>query len=175
MSTDRATAYASAIAAVAGAEDALGTVQDEVFSLARTLAGSEELQSTLSDPSVPVERRVQIIEDLLSGRVSRTTLAAVSMVVAAGRARELPAISDALVALGAANVGREVAIVRSAIELTDEQKTRLAEALRKRLGTPVDVRVVIDPDVIGGLVAQVGDKVIDGTVRRRLDQLKQAI
>jgi len=43
------------------------------------------------------------------------------------------------------------------------------------VGKPVDVRVVVDPSVLGGLVAQVGDTVIDGTVRRRLDQLKQAI
>ena len=43
------------------------------------------------------------------------------------------------------------------------------------LGTPVDVRVVVDPSVLGGLVTQVGDTVIDGSVRRRLDQLKQAI
>lgn len=175
MSTDRATAYASAIAAVAGAENAFSTVQGELFDLARALGGSEELQSTLSDPKVPVERRVQIIEDLLSGRVSKTTLATVSMVIAAGRARDLTAIADALVALGATEGGKEVAIVRSAIDLTDDQKTRLAAALQRAVGKPVEVRVVIDPDVIGGLVAQVGDTVIDGSVRRRLDLLKQAI
>lgn len=175
MSTDRTTAYASSIAVVAAAEGALDRVRDEIFDLARALRGSEELQSTLTDLSVPVERRVQIIEDLLAGKVARPTLAAVSMVVAAGRARDLPDIADALVALGAAEGGREVAVVRAAIDLTDDQKTRLASALEQTLGKPVEVRVVIDPDVIGGLVAQVGDTVIDGSVRRRLDLLKQAI
>jgi len=99
----------------------------------------------------------------------------VSMVVAAGRARDLTGIADELVALGAAEGGRDVAVVRSAIDLTDDQKTRLAAALQQAVGTPVDVRVVIDPSVLGGLVAQVGDTVIDGSVRRRLDLLKQAI
>lgn len=175
MASERDKAYAAAIAAVARAEGELGAVQDELFSLARTLGGSEELLSTLTDPQVPVARRQQVVEDLLQGRVSKTTLATVSMVVGAGRARDLPGIAEALVALGAAEGGKQVAVVRSAVELTDDQKTRLAAALQGAVGKPVDVRVVVDPSVLGGLVAQVGDTVIDGTVRRRLDQLKQAI
>lgn len=175
MSAQSNTAYAQAIAAVAGAEGELAKVQDEVFSLARTLGGSEELQTTLSDSMVPVARRQQIIEDLLANKVSKATLATMSMIVAAGRIRDLQGIADALVAMGAAQSGKEVAVVRSAIELNDDQKRRLAEALQKTVGQPVEVRVVIDPDVMGGLVATVGDTVIDGSVRRRLDQLKQAI
>lgn len=175
MASERDKAYAAAIAAVARAEGELGTVQDELFSLARTLGGSDELLSTLTDLQVPVARRQQVVEDLLSGKVSKTTLAVVSMVVAAGRARDLTGIADELVALGAAAGGKEVAVVRSAIDLTDDQKTRLAAALQTAVGKPVEVRVVIDPSVLGGLVAQVGDTVIDGTVRRRLDLLKQAI
>ncbi|HEU5082923.1 MAG TPA: ATP synthase F1 subunit delta [Acidimicrobiales bacterium] len=175
MASERDKAYATAIAAVARAEGELGTVQDELFNLARALGGSEELLSTLTDIQVPVERRQQIVEDLLSGKVSKTTRAVVSMVVAAGRARDLSGIADELVALGAAAGGKEVAVVRSAIDLTDDQKTRLAAALQTAVGKPVEVRVVIDPSVLGGLVAQVGDTVIDGSVRRRLDLLKQAI
>jgi len=175
VASEREKAYASAIAAVARAEGELGAVQDELFSLARTLGGSEELLSTLTDAQVPVARRQQIVEDLLSGKVSKTTLATISMIVGAGRARDLVGISEALVALGAAQGGKQVAVVRSAIDLTEDQKTRLAAALQSAVGTPVDVRVVVDPSVLGGLVAQVGDTVIDGSVRRRLDQLKQAI
>lgn len=175
MATERDKAYAMAIAAVARAEGELAKVQDELFSLSRTLGGSEELLSTLSDAQVPVARRQQIVEDLLAGKVSKSTAATVSMVVAAGRARDLTGIADELVALGAAEGGRDVAVVRSAIDLTDDQKARLASALQQAVGRPVDVRVVIDPSVLGGLVAQVGDTVIDGSVRRRLDLLKQAI
>lgn len=175
MTTERDKAYATAIAAVARAEGDLAAVQDELFNLARLVGGSEELQTTLTDTSVPVARRQQIVEDLLSGKVSRSTLVATTMVVAAGRARDLQSIADALLALGAAEGGLEVAVVRSAIDLTDDQKTRLASALQKAVGRPVDVRVVVDPAVLGGLVAQVGDTVIDGSVRRRIDLLKQAI
>ncbi len=175
MATDRETAYASALMAIAAAEGELAAVQDEIFTLARVLGENDELASTLSDSLLPAARRQQIIEDLLSGKASKTTIALVSMIVATGRSRNLTAIADELVALGAAEGGKQVAIVRSAVELTDDQKSRLATALQSSVGSPVEVRVVIDPTVLGGLVAQIGETVIDGSVRRRLEQLKQAI
>lgn len=175
MASERDHAYAQAIVAVAGAEGALSEVQDEVYSIARQVTDSDELASTLSDQQVPVARRQQIIEDLVGGRAQPATVALVSMIVGTGRARDLPGIADEMVALGASGSGRQLALVRSAVELSDDQKSRLAQALEQSVGTPVEVRVVIDPSVMGGLVAQVGDTVIDGTVRRRLDQLKQAI
>ena len=59
-----------------------------------------------------------------------------------------------------------------AIALTDDQISRLATALGKATGKSVEVKVIIDPEVLGGVVARVGDTVIDGTVRHRLAQLK---
>jgi F-type H+-transporting ATPase subunit delta len=67
-----------------------------------------------------------------------------------------------------------VAEVRSAIDLSEDQRRRLADALGAATGKQVEVRVIVDPSVIGGIVAQVGDTVIDGSVRSRLDQLKSA-
>ena len=175
MASNRDTAYAQALLSVAAAEGDLAVVQDEVFSLSRTITENDELASTLSDTQVPADRRAQIIEDLLGGRASSTTVALLSMIVINGRVRDLPAIADELAALGAAETGKQVAVVRSAVELTEDQRSRLATALQSSIGQPVEVRVVIDPSVLGGLIAQVGDTVIDGSVRRRLDQLKQAI
>ena len=97
------------------------------------------------------------------------------MVVGNDRARELPAIVDAMVELQAAPASKAVAEVRSAIALTDEQKSRLATALGTATGKNVEVKVIVDPSVQGGLIAQIGDTVIDGTVRRRLEQLRAAL
>ena len=74
--------------------------------------------------------------------------------------------------ISAAEANKEVAEVRSAVALTDDQKVRLAEALGKATGKQVELKVVIDPSVLGGVVAQVGDTVIDGSVRSKLDQLE---
>ncbi len=74
----------------------------------------------------------------------------------------------------AAQKGEVVAEVRSAVALTDDQIARLAEALKTRTQLDVTVKNVIDPTVMGGVVTQIGDSVLDGTVRTRLNQLREA-
>ncbi|QYG94594.1 ATP synthase F1 subunit delta [Iamia sp. SCSIO 61187] len=171
---DRSDAYASAFLAVISAEDSLGEVEDELFRFARILEGNDELLETLSDPHIEPARRQQIVTDLLEGKAQPTTVNLVGLVVGNGRARELPAIVDTLVGLRAASRESAVARVRSAVALSDEQTSRLAEALARATGKNVEVKVVVDPTVQGGLVAEVGDTVLDGTVRRRLEQLRAA-
>jgi F-type H+-transporting ATPase subunit delta len=174
MSEDRSHAYAEALLAVARSEGSLAEVEDELFRVARLLEANDDLRTTLTDASLPVSRRQQIVEDLLGGRANSTTTALVSMVVGTGRSRDLPAIIDELVRLSAAEGNKEVAEVRSAVDLTDDQKQRLAAALEAKTGKKVELKVIIDPTVLGGLVAQVGDTVIDGSIKTRLQQLKTA-
>jgi F-type H+-transporting ATPase subunit delta len=175
MADDRTTAYAEALFAVARAEGPLAEIEDELFRVAQVVRGNDELRDSLADPHVPVATRQQVIVDLLGGKAQPATTSLVSMVVGTGRIRDLPAIVDELVAMAAREANKEVAEVRSAIALTDDQKTRLAEALGRATGKSIEVKVILDPSVKGGLVAQVGDTVIDGSVRRRLDQLKHAL
>ena len=104
-----------------------------------------------------------------------TIVQLVSLLVGAGRGRELVAIVDRLVQRASSEQQREVAEVRSAVALSDDQTKRLAEALSKSTGRKLNLKVVVDPSVLGGLVATVGDEVIDDTVRTRLEQLKTRI
>jgi F-type H+-transporting ATPase subunit delta len=174
MADDRSLAYASALFSVARTEGNLAEVEDELFRFARTLESNDELRTTLTDAALPVSRRQQIVEDLLGGKANPVTVALASMVVGAGRSRDLVAIIDELVRLSASEANKELAEVRSAVPLTDEQRSRLAEALGQATGKTIELKVVVDPSVLGGLVAQVGDTVIDGSVRSRLEQLKTA-
>jgi F-type H+-transporting ATPase subunit delta len=173
VSDDRTTAYARAMFDVARAEGGLERIGDELFRFARALEGSDELRTALTDPHLPASRRQQIVEDLLGGRADPSTVALVGMAVGTGRARDLPAIIDSLVAMSAAEANRAVAEVRSAIELTDDQRARLAAAIETATGKQVEVKVVVDPSVLGGVVTTVGDTVLDGSVRTRLERLKQ--
>ena len=174
MADERSHAYAEALLAVARAEGAVGQVGDELFRFARVLETNDELRTTLTDQQLPVSRRQQIVEDLLGGKAHPITTTLLSMVVGAGRARDLPAIIDDLVQLSAAEGNKEVAEVRSAVELSDDQKQRLTTALEAATGKKVELKVIVDPSVLGGLVAQVGDTVIDGSVKSRLQQLQTA-
>ncbi len=171
----RTEVYAEALYAVAIAEGNLGEVEDELFRFARVLDSNDELRDKLADPHLPAALRQQIVEDLLDGKAQSTTVGLISLLVGNGRARELPAIVDAMLGFGASRTDKEVAEVRSAIELDDDQRARLATALESATGKKVDVRVIVDPAIRGGLVVQVGDTVIDGSVRRRLDQLRHAL
>jgi F-type H+-transporting ATPase subunit delta len=171
--SDRTDAYAAALLEIAKAEGSLETVEDELFRIARTIEGNDELRSVLTDQAVPVERRQGIVEDLFGGKASPISTALVSFVVGAGRGRDLPAIIDKLVEEAAEERKQAVAEVRSAIPLTEDQRNRLAQSLSKATGKQVSVKVIIDPSVMGGLVARIGDTVIDGSVRHRLEQLKE--
>ena len=171
---DRIQAYAAALLAVTRTEEEQSRIEDELFSFARAFEQNDELRSTLTDKHVPATRRQQIVEDLLGSAAHDATTALISMIVGTGRARDLPAIVDALLAQRAHDEDKEVAEVRSAIELDEDQQRRLAEALSSATGKEVEVRVVVDPSVLGGLIAQVGDTVIDGSVRHRLNQLRES-
>ena len=79
------------------------------------------------------------------------------------------------IAFAAENREHAVAEVRTAVALDDSQRQRIGDALSRATGKQVEVKVVIDASVLGGIVATIGDTVIDGTVRHRLDQLKEQI
>lgn len=175
MADSRTEAYARAMVEVARADGHLAGVEDDLFRFARTFEASDELRMALTDPNLPVERRIGVIEELMGGKALATSVALVSMVVTAGQAGSLTEIVDRFVELAASERQHELAEVRSAIALDDDQVKRLAAALGKATGKNVEVKVIIDPSVLGGIVARVGDTVIDGSVRRSLEQLKEQL
>ena len=175
MSDNRIEGYARGLFEIARAEGTLDEVEDELFRFARSFEGSDALRTALSDEQIPPAKRQAIIEDLLGGKATSTTTQLISMVVGSGRTRDLPAIVDQLVARASSAKNQEVAEVRSAVALSPDQETRLAAALANATGKQVNLKVVVDPSVLGGLVATVGDTVIDGSVRTRIDQLKSRL
>ena len=172
---DRVDVYAHALLDIAVAERNLGEVEDELFRFARIVEGNDDLRMTLANPGLPLDRRAAIVDELLDNRALPLTKAVASFIVGAGRGHELPTIVDRFVELAAAGREHAVAEVRSAVSLDDAQKQRVAEALSRATGKKVEVKVIVDASVMGGIVATIGDTVIDGTVRHRLEQLKEQI
>jgi F-type H+-transporting ATPase subunit delta len=175
MSDDRINGYAQGIFEMARAEGNLERVEDELLSVARAVETAPELRSNLTDPQLPLEKKQGIIDELLAGRASTLTVGVIQLLVGQGRASELPAIATAVAAAAAASRDKELAEVRSAVPLDDETVDRIAAALGRATGRTVEVKVVVDPDLIGGVVARVGDTVIDGSIAKRMDSLRQAV
>jgi F-type H+-transporting ATPase subunit delta len=169
------TGYAEALFKVVQAEGELDRVEDELFRFGKLLETNHELKQALSDQSIDKLQRVKVLDELLSDKVSPHTLGLLAFVVEQGRARQLPQILKGLSDLAAEARNSVVGEVRSAVPLDAKQRKDLAAALSKATGKKVEVKVLVDPSVIGGIVAKVGDTVIDGTVRRRLEQLKEQV
>jgi F-type H+-transporting ATPase subunit delta len=172
---DRIEAWAQALLEIALAEDHLSEVEDELFRFARIIEGNDDLRMALSNPGQPAERRAQIVDDLLENRSLQMTRAIAAFIVGAGRGHDLPAIVARFVELAAQSREHEVAEVRSAVPLDDVQVQKIAAALGRATHKNIEVRVVVDPTLLGGIVATIGDTVIDGTVRHRLEQLKETL
>ena len=175
MVDERVRGYAAAIFEMARGEGVVERVESELFRVARALEGSDDLKEALGDIRLPMERKQAVIDELLSASAHRLTTAFVSFAVGLGLAGGLEDIADELTAHSAAAQGRAVAEVRSAIPLDQEAVDRLSRGLSARMGNQVEVRVVVDETIMGGLVAQVGDTVIDGSVKKRLEQLREAV
>ncbi|MCA1727615.1 MAG: ATP synthase F1 subunit delta [Actinobacteria bacterium] len=172
---DRTHGYAQAIFQIAEAEGALETVEDQLYRFAKAVEQSSDLRDALTDPALPAERKKAVLQDILGDRASKHTISILGFLVEQGRARELGRIIDELARVAAERRKRAVAEVRSAIPLDQEQRARLTEALERATGKKLELKVLVDPSVVGGLVARVGDQVIDGTIRRRLELARERL
>jgi F-type H+-transporting ATPase subunit delta len=167
--------YAEALFKVVQAEGELETVEDELYRFGKILDDNYDLKRALSEQNVEHSQRVKILEDLLGAKVSPHTLGMLTFIVAQDRARQLPEILQEVSRIAAEARDSALGEVRTAIPLDDNQRTELTRALERATGKRIELKVIIDPTVLGGIVAKVGDTVIDGSIRHRIEQLKEQV
>jgi F-type H+-transporting ATPase subunit delta len=160
--------YAEALFAVAEAEGETRAVESQLFAFAKLLETQPKVREALIDPELPAENKRALIQETLGQRANPIAVNLLGFLAEQGRGRELVRIVEELVTVSAERRAHAVAEVRSAMPLDAEQRTRLVEALSKATGRQIEIRVVVDPTVIGGVVARVGDEIFDGSVRSRL-------
>jgi F-type H+-transporting ATPase subunit delta len=162
--------------ASAEAQGQLEDVEDELFRFGRIAESNAELSLALSDLSVPAARKRGLLERLLEGRANAVTIRLVQRAVTRGeKGRTIDRVIDDLVALAAERRQRKVAVVQVARPLDAGQTDRLREALSRTFGGEVELRVDVVPDVLGGIIVQVGDEVVDGSVARRLAEAQRLL
>ena len=164
-------------AAFIGAErdGQLDRVEDELFRFGRAIDSSSDLQMALTSPSLSDERKAALVRDLVGPTASPTTTALLVHVAANLRGRRPDVAVEELAELAAQQRQRLLAEVRSAVALTPEQEQRLAAALSRLQGRDVRVNVIVDPEVVGGIVVRVGDEVIDGSVASKLETARRTV
>ncbi|MEU3984688.1 F0F1 ATP synthase subunit delta [Streptomyces sp. NPDC026672] len=148
----------------------LDGVEDELFRFGRIVASNTELRAALTDRTAARSAKAELIGRLLGGgRATRTTERLVTRLVTAPRGRSLEAGLESLSKLAADRRNRVVAVVTSAVPLSDTQKQRLGAALAKLYGHTMHLNLDVDPEVVGGIRVQVGDEVINGSLADRLE------
>jgi F-type H+-transporting ATPase subunit delta len=165
--------YAQAMFAVAQAEDELEQVEGQLYAFASLLEREDRVRDALNDPALPVENKRGLIRDTLGERANPIALNLLAFLVEQGRARDIDRVIASMSEVAADSRRHALAEVRSAVPLDDRQRERLARALSDATGHEVEVRVTVDPSLLGGIVARVGDTIFDGSVRSRLDEAKQ--
>lgn len=176
MASARARRYARAIFELAGEKG-----DREVDAWVRRLeAVSAVLMDpaavrVFSSPAVPSSRRVELMDGLRTEAMGPGGLNLARLLVAAGRPALIQEIIEEYGALADGAAGRVRATATTAVELDNRDSERIAKELSARLGKEVRLELRVDPAIVGGMVLQVGDRLIDASVATRLQQLRRRL
>jgi F-type H+-transporting ATPase subunit delta len=130
------------------------------------------VRDAVAERSMALEHRQQLVQNLLAGKVTDSTIVLAKRAVLA-RERTFDHTLEEYVNLAAEQKNRLVATVRVARPLTEEQLQRMRAALTRQAGRPVTVQVVLDDQVLGGVRVELGDEVIEGTVAAKLEEARR--
>jgi F-type H+-transporting ATPase subunit delta len=168
--------YASALLALASESGKVDKVAADLNDFAAAWDSSKELRSVFENPSVSVDARRKVLRDIATASnmdpLLRDTLLLVSD---RGRMNHLSDIIEAFKALAEARSGRVRAEIVTATELPEAYFEQLQKTLERVTGKQVTVAKRVDPSILGGVVARIGDHVFDGSVNNRLDELKHEL
>lgn len=168
-------AYADAIVVLADGSGVLDLVDKEVSAVAQAIVADRTVLDRLADSSMPVGDRLKAVETRALGAAHPVTRAALAMVIAGGQAGSLDQVADLVSVKAAQRRDAELAEVTVAEALTDQQRDALLAALEAKLRRKLSLKVTVDPDVIGGVRARVGDTVIDGSLAGRLSAIRARV
>lgn len=161
--------------AIADAGGHADDVEEQLFRFERTVAATPELREALGDSRLPADRKLAVVRRLLEGRVQPEALRLVREAVTHPRGRRFAQAIEHYLDIAAVRRQQLSAVVTVAAPLTPQQHTRLESALSRSYGRPVMLKILIDPEVLGGIRVQVGDEVMDGTIVRRLDEARRLL
>ena len=166
--------YAQAVFSIALERDELDRWMEDLAILARSV-DNEQLLGFLDAPQVPLIRKLETVQQVLGDGVGPLALNLISLLASQGAVHLITGIVDQYSALLDAQRGIERAEVISVVELSDEQRQKVADTLEALLDRKIRLTTRVDPSILGGLVARVGDRLIDGSSRAKLNGLRRSL
>ena len=177
MPTRRDTAarrYAEAAFEIATRDDSIDAWRRELQTAA-SIVGDERVARHLANPAVSLEQRTGQVEKALGKAVSQPVLNLVLLQLRRGRIEQLPQVAAEFRRLDNARQGITEATATAAAELTPAEVEAITRRLEQLTGGRVELDVQVDPSLLGGLIVRVGDRLIDGSVRGRLERLRNRL
>jgi F-type H+-transporting ATPase subunit delta len=172
--TTAARRYAEAVFELAKRDDSLDAWHDDLGT-ANSLLGDERVSRVVDNPSLPFAERRQVVDELIEKRVGTPMRNLISLLAERSRLDLLPAIVAEFQRLLNRERGIATAIVTSASPLKKEETAALEERLRQITGSDVELDIRIDERLIGGLTVRIGDRLLDASVRGRLERLRDQL
>lgn len=166
--------YARSLMGLAIERGELAAVQADMRSVAETCAASRELQVVLKSPVIKADKKVRILEQVFAGQVGPITAKFMAIMVRKGREAMLPEVAAAFEELRKVHEGVVTAEVISAVPLDDAARAKVtALAAAKHPGKTITLSEKVDAALIGGVIIRIGDEQLDGSVSRRLGDLRR--
>lgn len=165
--------YAEALYEIAAAAGTVDQVEAELKAVNQIIAGSPEFQKVLFHPRITAAEKKDFLKSLFAGKLSETTDNFLFLLVDKQREAFIGDITAVFTEL--ANRARHVvkAEVTSAVELNKDEKKKLGDMLNKLTDSKVETAFAVDPALLGGVVVRIGDRVIDGSLRARLANMRE--
>ena len=174
--SDIAKRYAAALFDLADEAKATDAVEADLRALKALMAESGELRALTHSPNLSRADQGKAMAAILDqGKAHDITKKFIGVVAANRRLLALPAIADAFLADLAERRGEMTASVTSAVALSDDQLKSLTDTLKKTFGAKVSINPTVDPSILGGLIVQVGSKLVDDSIRGKLQRLQLAM
>ena len=166
--------YAEAIFAIARENNSIDRTLEDVQGIA-SLFSHRKLAYLLNEPKIPTRRKEQAIRQALESKVLRTSLNLALLVVQRELVEAMPNIARELAQLVLDYKNQAIAEVTTAAPMDERQLGQVRQALEHRTGKTILMQTKVQPEILGGVIARVGDQVIDGSIRHRLATLKQQL
>lgn len=173
--TETSRTYADALFSLAVQSGAVRETLDALKFARDELYNTEGALDLLASPAIPKDERLAVLEQSFRGQLPEYVLNTLCVMCSHGHIRELDDCVTAFTELHDAAMKLCTARVTSAVALTDEEKAVLSAQLTKKLGRTIRLECEVDPAILGGLIVQVDGKVIDGSVRHKLQKIKEVM
>ncbi|MBC2579849.1 F0F1 ATP synthase subunit delta [Clostridium sp. DJ247] len=165
--------YAVALYSVASAKNKIDDYINDLKEIANLIKSSEELSQIINHPKISTSRKKEVFKSIFEGQIDNELLSFLLILIEKNRINELNGIILQIDKVRLENNNEAIAIVKTVIPLNDSERTSLINKLQNKYKKSIILQESIDESILGGVYVRVGDDVIDGTIKNKIEEMKK--